>query len=427
MNKKYIVSLMTMLMLTGPLVHSTVVDASQNLEDSESQQLESFEKEKTQLKEDITDGQANIDELVINISKQEEVSENVKKEIEQSQKEISQLEEQIERRHDESLSKDLTEQTEDDPSSNEDALTSVEDLAHPIGQMGEVNNLVSSKRDLVLEQIKDQKKLEKAEEQMKHEQQELESLEEQLEVSRVGVINQRADLDDKIIEIAEKFEMTEDEKESFITEQTIIAERTSSLNEEMKAEKHRILEEEREKKEAARLAEEKRKQEAEEKAEEKESKEKEEAEEASDEEEEVSTSSSEEATESESSGWTRPANGRLSSPFGYRTHPVTGEQDSFHGGIDIAGSGSVVATRAGTVTSASYSETYGYTVIVDHGGGYSTLYAHLKAELSVSNGQTVLQGQQLGIMGTTGRSTGVHLHFEVRKDGTAVDPMSYIK
>lgn len=416
---------MTTLLLAGPLVHSTVVDASQNSEESESHQLESLEKEKTQLKEDITEAQAIIDDYVVDISIQENYLKNAKEDIERSKKEIGQLEEQIEQRHKELLSKDLSEKTTKGPSNDMDALTSAESLSIPLGKMGEVNNLVSSDQDVLLEQIKDQKKLEKAEEQLKLEQQELENVEEQLEFSRTGIISQRADLDDQIIQIAEEFDMTEDEKESFINEQTIIAEQTSSLSEEMKAEKQRIIEEEREKEEA-RLAEEERKKEAEEKAEaeaeEKEEKEKKEKEEA-----EVSTSSSDEADESDSSGWTRPATGRLSSPYGYRTHPVTGEQGSFHAGIDIAGSGPVVASRGGTVTSASYSDTYGYTVIIDHGEGYSTLYAHLKADMSVSEGQQVSQGQQLGIMGTTGRSTGVHLHFEVRKDGTAVDPMNYIE
>lgn len=79
------------------------------------------------------------------------------------------------------------------------------------------------------------------------------------------------------------------------------------------------------------------------------------------------------------------------------------------------------------MTSAEFSDTYGYSVIIDHGDGYSTLYAHMQANLSVAPGQSVSQGQQLGIMGTTGRSTGVHLHFEVRKDGATIDPMDFIK
>lgn len=128
-----------------------------------------------------------------------------------------------------------------------------------------------------------------------------------------------------------------------------------------------------------------------------------------------------------SSGWLRPASGYISSSYGYRTHPVTGQRSSFHNGIDIAGGGPIRASRAGRVTAASYSGTYGYRVIVDHGNGYSTLYAHMQPGLSVSVGQNVSQGQQLGIMGTTGRSTGVHLHFEVRQNGRTVNPMNFIR
>ncbi|OJF93534.1 peptidoglycan DD-metalloendopeptidase family protein [Alkalibacterium sp. 20] len=127
-----------------------------------------------------------------------------------------------------------------------------------------------------------------------------------------------------------------------------------------------------------------------------------------------------------SSGWVRPASGYISSPFGYRTHPVTGQRSSFHSGVDIAGSGPIRSSRAGTVTAASYAGSYGYRVIVDHGDGYSSLYAHMQSNLSVSVGQRISQGQQLGIMGTTGRSTGIHLHFEVLKSGRAVNPMGYI-
>ncbi|GEK90347.1 Murein DD-endopeptidase MepM and murein hydrolase activator NlpD, contain LysM domain [Alkalibacterium putridalgicola] len=133
------------------------------------------------------------------------------------------------------------------------------------------------------------------------------------------------------------------------------------------------------------------------------------------------------ASTSSNSGWLRPASGYFSSSYGYRTHPVTGARGSFHNGLDIAGGGPIRATRAGTVAAASYSGTYGYRVIIDHGDGYRTLYAHMQPGLNVSVGQRVSQGQQLGIMGTTGRSTGVHLHFIVYKNGRTVNPIDYIR
>ena len=77
------------------------------------------------------------------------------------------------------------------------------------------------------------------------------------------------------------------------------------------------------------------------------------------------------------------------------------------------------------MTIAGYHPSYGNYVRIDHGDGYSSLYAHL-ASISVSMGQSVSQGQSLGIMGTTGTSTGVHLHFEIHQNGSLVDPASYI-
>ncbi|MGO1356874.1 peptidoglycan DD-metalloendopeptidase family protein [Alkalibacterium gilvum] len=135
----------------------------------------------------------------------------------------------------------------------------------------------------------------------------------------------------------------------------------------------------------------------------------------------------EEASTSSNGGWLRPASGYFSSSYGYRIHPVTHERGSFHNGLDIAGGGPIRAARAGRVVAASYSGTYGNRVIIDHGDGYRSLYAHMQTGLSVSVGQSVSQGQQLGIMGTTGRSTGVHLHFIVYKNGRTVNPAHYIR
>ena len=98
--------------------------------------------------------------------------------------------------------------------------------------------------------------------------------------------------------------------------------------------------------------------------------------------------------------------------------------------MDIAGGDiygkPIYASRAGTVIAAVWGDSsYGNYVIVDHGDGYSSLYAHCSS-LSVSNGQTVSKGQQLGNVGSTGNSTGPHLHFEIRKDGVRVNPANYL-
>ncbi len=114
----------------------------------------------------------------------------------------------------------------------------------------------------------------------------------------------------------------------------------------------------------------------------------------------------------------------ITSPFGYRTSPV-GRGQEFHKGIDIGApyGAPVYSLKAGTVTYAGWMEGYGNVVVVSH-GDISTLYAH-NSSLSVSVGQTVKGGQQLSNVGSTGWSTGPHIHFEVIKNGTNIDPASY--
>jgi len=114
----------------------------------------------------------------------------------------------------------------------------------------------------------------------------------------------------------------------------------------------------------------------------------------------------------------------ITSPFGYRTSPV-GRGQEFHKGIDIGApyGAPVYSLKAGTVTYAGWMEGYGKVVVVSH-GDISTLYAH-NSSLSVSPGQTVAGGQQLSNVGSTGWSTGPHIHFEVIKNGTNIDPAPY--
>ncbi|MBC6315818.1 murein hydrolase activator EnvC family protein [Listeria grandensis] len=130
----------------------------------------------------------------------------------------------------------------------------------------------------------------------------------------------------------------------------------------------------------------------------------------------------------------KPAAGILTSGFSDRTNPVTGEHES-HKGQDIAAGGSVpiYAAAGGTVVFSGFGAPgsgyggYGYVVEIDHGNGYQTLYGHMRAgSLQVVAGQSVSQGQGIGMMGSTGQSTGQHLHFEIHKNGVPVDPSPYI-
>ena len=120
------------------------------------------------------------------------------------------------------------------------------------------------------------------------------------------------------------------------------------------------------------------------------------------------------------SGW-------MSSTFGYRPDPFTG-QTAWHNGVDFPGSvgSDVLAVAAGVVTWSEDREGYGLLVEVNHGNGYLTRYAHNSAS-KVKVGDIVKKGQLLALMGNSGRSTGPHVHFEVYRDGRAVDPASYIQ
>jgi hypothetical protein len=119
--------------------------------------------------------------------------------------------------------------------------------------------------------------------------------------------------------------------------------------------------------------------------------------------------------------------GWISSNFGYRADPFTG-RNAYHRGIDFAGpAGSqVVAVASGVVTYSKDRFGYGRTVEINHGNGYVTRYAHNQRAL-VAVGDTVQKGQAIALMGSTGRSTGPHLHFEVLKQGRAVDPMTFVR
>ena len=126
--------------------------------------------------------------------------------------------------------------------------------------------------------------------------------------------------------------------------------------------------------------------------------------------------------------WPVPTSKRISSPFGMRPHPaIRGNPIKMHTGIDIpCPSGTnIIASNAGKVIKSGYNGSYGYMVMVDHGGGIITLYAH-NSSLLVGVGDTVTKGQTIAKAGSTGRSTGPHLHFEVRKNGDYVDPLGWV-
>ena len=128
-----------------------------------------------------------------------------------------------------------------------------------------------------------------------------------------------------------------------------------------------------------------------------------------------------------SEGWIVPCNyTAFTSPFGLRIHPIYG-YEKMHNGVDLAGvTGTpIYAARSGTVTTATYGSSGGYYVNISHGDGFSSIYLHMTHYI-VSAGQYVTQGQVIGYMGSTGASTGPHLHFGIAYNGTYVNPANYI-
>lgn len=123
--------------------------------------------------------------------------------------------------------------------------------------------------------------------------------------------------------------------------------------------------------------------------------------------------------------WPVPGHHRITSPFGYRIHPILGYK-KFHTGIDISGANGtpVVAAASGTVIASRFMGGYGNCIMVDHGSKV-TVYGHLSGR-AVSVGQSVSGGQTIGYIGSTGMSTGPHLHFEVRVNGSVQNPLNYL-
>lgn len=131
------------------------------------------------------------------------------------------------------------------------------------------------------------------------------------------------------------------------------------------------------------------------------------------------------------SGWVLPTAGRISSVYGNRVNPVTGRY-SFHAGVDIAGGCGlpIYAAQSGTVGYSGTYGGYGNYIAINHGGGVTTAYGHIvNGGLLVSRGQTVQAGQIIARVGSTGQSTGCHLHYEVRSGsmtGSTQNPVAFM-
>jgi murein DD-endopeptidase MepM/ murein hydrolase activator NlpD len=123
-----------------------------------------------------------------------------------------------------------------------------------------------------------------------------------------------------------------------------------------------------------------------------------------------------------------PCSGRISSYFGRRTNPVSRGKSETHHGVDITNSyrTSIKASADGVVEYAGWLNGYGYAVIINHQNGYKSVYGH-NSKLLVKKSQNIKRGQTISLMGSTGRSTGTHVHFEVRLNGIPINPLKITK
>lgn len=394
-------------------------------------QLGSLETEKETLTEDVKQLQLKIDGFVLQLQKEEKNLEESKWKIEKLQTEINSLKELILQREKKLKSQARAVQTDGNVSNLVDVVFSSGTFTDLVGRIGIVNQLVTANKEIVIVQENDKNLLEKNEKKAEEEKLTIETLKSGIEINKSNLVAQKSELDDKITKVAAAYDMTALEKTVFVKEQQAVAAQTSMLSDELEEKRERIIEEEKTKQAAAQKA-------AEDSAGEIMSEEfEEESLVVNKQDSSISSnnsslagsenpSSNEIPLEASNSDFIRPSNGYTTSPFGYRIHPITGER-KLHGGIDFAGGGQIVAAKSGTVLVAGYHSSWGYYVKIDHGNGFQTLYAHMKAgSLLISPGQLVSQGQQIGTMGTTGASTGVHLHFEVYDNNTRVDPAPYL-
>lgn len=372
-----------------------------NIKDAE-QEMNTLDSERTQLKNEIAEIQKNIDSVLKEIKAQEEEIARLEEEIKQLNIEIDILKEKIEQRNVALAKQARGVQTSGSPSNIIDIILSADSLTELVGKIEVINLLIQNNNNVMQAQIADRQLVEEKAAQVEATKEEADQVKLAMEVNRNNLVAQRRELDNKVKIVTEKFDLTEEERNGFINQQNSVAQQADRINKLVQEEKGRIAAEK-----ARKAAAEKARAEAE-----------------AAKRKEVSTASASSAANS--SGWVKPSNGYVTSKFGMRTHPITGRR-RLHGGIDIGGGGSIVAAKSGVVEIATYSSSYGYYVRIDHGGGMKSLYAHMTSNLAVSPGQTVSAGQRIGTMGTTGSSTGVHLHFEIFQNGTKINPNNIIR
>ena len=382
--------------------------------EEKSNSLNTLESEKANLETKVNELQSQLDELMGRLAAQEDKLAAIQSKILELQAEIEALQVVIDQRTEKLNTQARYIQTDAGVTNIASILLSSENFSDLVGKITVVSKIVTANKDIVEQQEADQQKVEDSKVAVEEEKLAAEALRQDILISKNNVVAQKAEIDVQIAQVIENYELTEAEKNGLESTRADLAAQTETISNDMVAEETRIAAEraaaEQAASEAAAVAA------------------------AATAANNLTASAAPTTTASSSytvnsSGFIKPASGYYSSPFGYRLSPITGGSE-LHRGQDIAGSGAISAAQSGTVVTATYHASFGYYVVINHGtiNGVTveTLYAHMQPGLLVAPGQTVSQGRQIGIMGTTGDSTGVHLHFEVHENGGLVDPLNYI-
>lgn len=380
--------------------------------EEKSNSLNTLESEKANLETKVNELQSQLDELMGRLAAQEDKLAAIQSKILELQAEIEALQVVIDQRTEKLNTQARYIQTDTGVTNIASILLSSENFSDLVGKITVVSKIVTANKDIVEQQEADQQKVEDSKVAVEEEKLSAEALKQEILISKNNVVAQKAEIDVQIAQVIENYELTEAEKNGLESTKADLAAQTESISNDMAAEQARITAEavaaaEAEAAAIAAAA----------------------AAAANNLTASVSQTTSTPSYSVNSSGFLRPASGYISSPFGNRVSPFGGSIE-FHRGVDIAGSGAISAAQSGTVETATYHSSYGYYVVINHGTingvNVKTLYAHMQPGLLVAPGQTVSQGQQVGVMGTTGSSTGVHLHFEVQENGAVVNPVNYI-
>ncbi|EAG9321574.1 murein hydrolase activator EnvC family protein [Listeria monocytogenes] len=390
------------------------LDKNIDSKNAELNHLESAEKDAAKELESLL---KSIDDTDKKLKEQEEKVSSENEKLKKLKKEMEELRNDIRDRQKVLDNRARAIQTTGTATSYLDMIFEADDFKELIDRVTVVSAIVKADQNIMQDQKDDQDKLKVAETTSEKKLENLKVLAVELEVSKNNMESQKQEKNDLVMALANKKDLTK-------SEQTLLASEQGALTDEEKRLASNIAGEKAKQEAAIKAAEEKRMQEA-----------------AASVKNSTAvkqpSSASNGATETVSSGggqFIKPASGILTSGFSERTNPVTGKYES-HKGQDIAGGGTVTVSAAasGTVVFSGFGASgsgfggYGYVVKIDHGNGFQTLYGHMRAgSLKVVTGQRVSQGQPIGIMGSTGQSTGQHLHFEIHKNGIPVDPAPYI-